>query len=91
MIKVKVILHVPSPCPCPSQSPCANGDGLFNGQIRFRTHSVCQCKFDGDCDGDGHLFLYQTLRDFVNTRLLVHKHVKISVDEWILKILKQLF
>ena len=24
-------------------------------------------------------------RDFVNTRLLVHKHVKISVDEWILE------
>ena len=25
------------------------------------------------------------VRDFVNTRLLVHKHVKISVDEWILE------
>ena len=25
------------------------------------------------------------LRDFVNTRLLVHKYVKISVDEWILE------
>ena len=24
-------------------------------------------------------------RAFVNTRLLVHKHVKISVDEWILE------
>ena len=24
-------------------------------------------------------------RDFVNTRLLIHKHVKISVDEWILE------
>ena len=24
-------------------------------------------------------------RDFVNTRLLVHKHVKISVDEWVLE------
>ena len=24
-------------------------------------------------------------RDFVNTRLLFHKHVKISVDEWILE------
>ena len=24
-------------------------------------------------------------RDFVNNRLLVHKHVKISVDEWILE------
>ena len=24
-------------------------------------------------------------RDFVNTRLLVHKHGKISVDEWILE------
>ena len=30
--------------------------------------------------------LFQALfRDFVNTRLLVHKHVKISVDEWILE------
>ena len=28
---------------------------------------------------------FHVLRDFVNTRLLVHKHVKISVDEWILK------
>ena len=26
-----------------------------------------------------------TCRDFVNTRLLVHKHVKISVDKWIWK------
>ena len=25
----------------------------FDGQIGFRTHSVCQCKFDGGCDGDG--------------------------------------
>ena len=25
------------------------------------------------------------IRDFVTTRLLVHKHVKISVDEWILE------
>ena len=25
------------------------------------------------------------LRAFVNTRLLVHKHVKISVDKWILE------
>ena len=24
-------------------------------------------------------------RDFINTRLLIHKHVKISVDEWILE------
>ena len=24
-------------------------------------------------------------RDFVNTHLLIHKHVKISVDEWILE------
>ena len=24
-------------------------------------------------------------RDFVNTRLLIHKHVKINVDEWILE------
>ena len=26
---------------------CANGDGLFG------THSVRQCKFDNDCEGDG--------------------------------------
>ena len=26
---------------------------MFNRQIGFRTHSVCQCKFDGVCDGDG--------------------------------------
>ena len=30
-----------------------NGDGPFNGQIGFRTHSVHQCKFDCDCDFDG--------------------------------------
>ena len=24
-------------------------------------------------------------RDFINTHLLVHKHVKISVDKWILE------
>ena len=30
---------------------CANGDGLFHGQIGFRTPSVRQ--FDGDCDGVG--------------------------------------
>ena len=28
---------------------------------------------------------FKKYRDFVNTRLLVHKHVKISVDEWILE------
>ena len=32
---------------------CTNGDGPFDGLIRFGTHSVRQCKFDGDCDGDG--------------------------------------
>ena len=32
-----------------------------------------------------HENLEWKLRDFVNTRLLVHKHVKISVDEWILE------
>ena len=32
---------------------CGNGDGLFDEQIGFGTHSVRQCKFDGDCDGDG--------------------------------------
>ena len=26
-----------------------------------------------------------TKQGFVNTRLLIHKHVKISVDEWILE------
>ena len=26
-----------------------------------------------------------THRAFINTRLLIHKHVKISVDEWILE------
>ena len=31
----------------------ANGDGPFGRQVGFRTNSVCQCKFDGDCDGDG--------------------------------------
>ena len=33
---------------------CANDEGPFDRQIGFRTHSVCQCKFDGDCDGDGN-------------------------------------
>ena len=28
---------------------------------------------------------FQNNRAFVNTRFLVHKHVKISVDEWILE------
>ena len=32
---------------------CVNGDGLFDGQIGFGTYSVRQCKFEGDCDGDG--------------------------------------
>ena len=32
---------------------CVNGDGLFDRQIGFRTHSVHQCKFDRDYDGDG--------------------------------------
>ena len=32
---------------------CANGDGPFDRQIWFGAHSVCQCKFDGDCEGDG--------------------------------------
>ena len=27
---------------------CVNGDGPFDGQIGFGTHSVRQCKFDGD-------------------------------------------
>ena len=31
---------------------CANGDGPFDRENGFGTHSVCQCKFDGDCDGD---------------------------------------
>ena len=29
--------------------------------------------------------LQRVCRDFVNTRLLVHKHVKISVDKWVLE------
>ena len=32
---------------------CVNGDGPFDRQTGFRTHSVCQCKFDGGFDGDG--------------------------------------
>ena len=32
---------------------CANSDGLFGGQIGFRTHSVYQCKFDGDFNETG--------------------------------------
>ena len=32
-----------------------------------------------------HNFFVGQYRDFVNTHLLVHKHVKISVDEWILE------
>ena len=32
---------------------CANSDGLFDQQIGFGTHSVCQCKVDDGCDGDG--------------------------------------
>ena len=31
----------------------ASGDVPFDRQIGFGTHSVHQCKFDGDCDGDG--------------------------------------
>ena len=34
-------------------------------------------------DEDGKLI--QTSRAFINTHLLIHKHVKISVDEWILE------
>ena len=34
---------------------------------------------------DNHQLLELQHRAFVNTRLLVHKHVKISVDEWILE------
>ena len=34
--------------------------------------SLVQVKFD------------TRFRDFVNTRLLIHKHAKISVDEWII-------
>ena len=30
----------------------ANSEGLFDRQIGFKTHSACQCKFDGDYDGD---------------------------------------
>ena len=27
---------------------CANGDRPLDRQVRFRTHSVCQCTFDGE-------------------------------------------
>ena len=33
---------------------CTDGDGPFDGQIGFRTHSIHQCKFDSDCDRDGY-------------------------------------
>ena len=32
---------------------CADGDRMFDRQIGFQTHSVRQCKFDSDCEGDG--------------------------------------
>ena len=32
---------------------CVNGDRPFDEQIRFGTHSLSQCKSNGDCDGDG--------------------------------------
>ena len=31
---------------------CANGDEPFGRQIGFGAHSVHQCKFNDDCDGD---------------------------------------
>ena len=55
------------------------------------------CKFvqphgqvsEGACQEDvttwGDPVIRNEDRDFVNTCLLVHKHVKISVDEWILE------
>ena len=40
----------------------ANGNGPFDRQTEFRTHSVHQCKFDGDCDGDGGGICKRTFR-----------------------------
>ena len=60
---VKACLHVLSLSP--SNLHCMNGDGPFDGQIRYRTHSARQrsvsihkltmtmINFDGDGDGDG--------------------------------------
>ena len=33
---------------------CVNGEGLFDSQTGFGTHSACQCKFEGDRDEDGN-------------------------------------
>ena len=54
---------------------CANGDRRFDGQIGFRTHSVRQCKFEGDCDrdGDGDSMCKQTLRCIHARRKLSQK------------------
>ena len=42
--------------------------------------TVLKCRRGNLSQGQMH-----HVRDFINTRLLVHKHVKISVDEWILE------
>ena len=58
---------------------CANGDGPFDGHIGFGIHSVnvnlMVTGLETVCV-NGPLFLYQTLKDYVNTRIVVHKHVK---------------
>ena len=33
---------------------CVNGEGLFDSQTGFGTHSACQCKFEGDRDVSGN-------------------------------------
>ena len=54
MVQVKLF------CTCLCKGPftrtvsvhCVNGDRLFDGQIGLGTHPACQCKFDGDGDGN---------------------------------------
>ena len=52
-----------------------------DGQQLLTTGSRLVCISLGA--SDNHQLLELQHRAFVNTRLLVHKHVKISVDEWI--------
>ena len=47
---LKVCLHLPSPCPSPSPSKFIIVP-MVTDRLRenvSRTHSICQCKFDGD-------------------------------------------
>ena len=55
-VTVKAHLHVPS---VPASVTvkvyhCVNGEGLFDSQTGFGTHSACQCKFEGDRDDSGN-------------------------------------